>query len=55
MVCGDLLPDLRCTQSTSVSRVAYLDEKYEALRLWAARLGNIVTPQPTNVVALLHA
>jgi integrase len=31
---------------------AYLDEKREALTLWAARLRAIVTPPPDNVVAL---
>jgi hypothetical protein len=30
----------------------YLDEKREALELWAARLRTIVTPTPDNVVAL---
>ena len=30
----------------------YLDEKREALELWAARLRDIVTPPPENVVAL---
>ncbi|MDB5617478.1 site-specific integrase [Tardiphaga sp.] len=32
----------------------YLDEKREALELWAARLRDIVTPRPNNVVQL-HA
>jgi hypothetical protein len=50
----DLHPDLRCTQSTSASPVAYLDEKREALRLWARRLRSIVSPPPPNVVPL-HA
>jgi integrase len=31
---------------------AYLDEKRHALELWAARLRNIVTPLPANVVVL---
>jgi integrase len=31
---------------------AYLDEKRQALELWAARLRSIVTPPPDNVVAL---
>jgi hypothetical protein len=30
----------------------YLDEKREALLLWAARLKTIVEPPPSNVVAL---
>ena len=30
----------------------YLDEKREALELWAARLRSIVEPTPANVVAL---
>jgi integrase len=30
----------------------YLDEKREALELWAARLRSITTPAPTNVVTL---
>jgi integrase len=34
---------------------AYLDEKRHALALWAARLHNIVTPPPPNVVALRGA
>ncbi len=33
-------------------RYAYLDEKREALELWAARIGEIVNPPPTNVVPL---
>jgi integrase len=31
---------------------AYLDEKRQALELWAARLRSIVNPPPSNVVAL---
>jgi hypothetical protein len=31
---------------------AYLDEKRHALELWAARLREIVTPPPANVVKL---
>jgi integrase len=34
---------------------AYLDEKREALTLWAARLRSFVQPPPTNVVALRRA
>jgi hypothetical protein len=30
----------------------YLDEKREALELWAARLREIVEPRPRNVVKL---
>jgi hypothetical protein len=30
----------------------YLEEKREALELWSARLGVIVTPKPNNVVSL---
>jgi hypothetical protein len=30
----------------------YLDEKREALELWAARLRSIVEPTPSNVIAL---
>jgi hypothetical protein len=30
----------------------YLDEKREALELWAGRLRQIVTPQPDNVIKL---
>ena len=30
----------------------YLDEKREALELWAARLKEIVTPKPDNVIKL---
>jgi integrase len=30
----------------------YLDEKREALELWAARLHSIVEPKPANVIAL---
>ena len=30
----------------------YLDEKREALELWAARLRSIVSPTPANVVPL---
>ena len=30
----------------------YLDEKREALELWAARLRSIVSPAPANVVPL---
>ena len=30
----------------------YLDEKREALELWAARLRSIVSPTPDNVVPL---
>jgi len=31
----------------------YLDEKREALELWAARLRTIVEPQPGNVIKFL--
>jgi len=30
----------------------YLDEKREALDLWAARLREVTQPQPTNVVQI---
>ena len=30
----------------------YLDEKREALELWAARVRDIVEPKPSNVVRL---
>jgi hypothetical protein len=30
----------------------YLDEKREALQLWAGRLRGIATPQPANMVRL---
>ena len=30
----------------------YLDEKREALELWAARLRSIVNPQPSNIIQL---
>jgi hypothetical protein len=30
----------------------YLDEKREAIELWAARLRDIVTPKPRNVIEL---
>jgi hypothetical protein len=30
----------------------YLDEMHEALELWAARLRDIVTPPPENVVSI---
>jgi len=30
----------------------YLDEKREALELWAARLREIIKPQPDNVIKL---
>ena len=33
----------------------YLDEKREALGLWAARLRSIVNPQPSNVVSLANS
>src|SRR5262249_4176587 len=33
-------------------KYAYLDEKRQALELWAARLRQIVTPPPDNVVTL---
>lgn len=33
-------------------RYEYLDEKREALDLWAARLGEIVSPPPDNIVPL---
>jgi len=31
----------------------YLDEKREALELWAARLRSIVAPQPGNIIKFL--
>jgi integrase len=32
----------------------YIDEKREALQLWAARLRSIAEPQPSNVITLAH-
>jgi integrase len=54
VVCEAILAHARPGVKKIYDRYAYLDEKREALRLWAARLSSIVTPQPANEVPL-HA
>ena len=54
VVCEAILAHARPGVKKIYDRYAYLDEKREALQLWAARLRSIVSPSPANVVSL-HA
>jgi integrase len=47
-VLGHVIPGVRGIYD----RCEYLDEKREALDLWAARLAEIVSPPPSNVIPL---
>ena len=53
VVCEAILAHARPGIKGVYDHYGYLDEKREALQLWAGRLRSIVTPQPTNVK--LHA
>ena len=54
VVCEAILAHARPGIKRTYDRYGYLDEKREALQLWAARLRSIVSPSPANVVSL-HA
>ena len=54
VVCEAILAHARPGVKQTYDRYGYLDEKREALQLWAARLHGIINPEPTNVVPL-HA
>jgi integrase len=52
MVCELILAHAQSALHKTYNQYAYLDEKRQALELWAGRLKLIVDPPPSNVIAL---